>query len=761
MRKVLLMNKIKAISVLFLSVFYLICFPKISDSQVLKIKDIIVKGNKKIEEDAIRVVIKSKKGEEFSIQTVREDVKAIYRLGYFDDVKVDYQVTPEGIILTYIVVEKPLVKSVDIVGNKKMGTDKIKGVIKIKPYSAFEIAQLKESASAIEKLYEEDGYYGTTVEYSSEILPSEAIIVRFNIKEGEKLKIKKIGFVGNKAFPDKILKKMMNTKEKGIFSILTGSGTYTREMLENDIQIISNHYFNNGYIQHAIDTPQVKVEKDGIYITIKIKEGEQFRIGKVGIEGELIAPANELMKELKLKEDDIFSREAVRSAIIRLSDYYGDRGYAFANVLPSSRIREAEKKVDITFQIQKGYFTTFDKIYIRGNTKTIDKVIRRELEIAEAEPYSISKLKRSRERLLRLGYFKDVNLSTEKGASPDKLNVKISVEEAPTGSISGGIGFSSIEQLFAVFQIQERNLFGTGKQVGITAQLGAKRQFYDISFTEPRFFDTNLLTGFDAFNLTSTYVDFSRRDTGGALRFGYPLPKDIYFTTSYRYELIKIFDVSEGASSFLKEAESEGERRVSSIVSSISKSTLNNPIDPSSGLYTRLSLGLAGTFLGGNTDFIKTIYSFRYYYPLRWDFVYMFNGEIGYGRKLPSGDLPLIERFFLGGINSVRGYRARSLGPKDPATGDVLGGNKELFFNNEISFPIVREAGLKGVVFLDAGNAFSEGEDLSLSDLRVGAGWGIRWLSPLGPIRIELGYPINKKKGDKSQVIEFSIGRFF
>ncbi|MEM7828187.1 MAG: outer membrane protein assembly factor BamA, partial [Candidatus Aenigmatarchaeota archaeon] len=402
-----------------------------------------------------------------------------------------------------------------------------------------------------------------------------------------------------------------------------------------------------------------------------------------------------------------------------------------------------------------------EKIYIMGNTKTIDKVIRRELEITEAEPYSITKLKRSKQNLMRLGYFKDVNLSTEKGSSPDKLNVKISVEEAPTGSISGGVGFSSIEQLFAVFQIQERNLFGTGRQAGIVAQLGTKRQFYDISFTEPRFYDTNLLTGFDVFNLTTTYLDFSRRDTGGALRFGYPLPREMYFTTTYRYELIKIFDVSESASTFLKEAEKEGERRVSSIVSTISKSTLNNPIDPTSGLYTRLSVGLAGAFLGGNTDFIKTIYGFRYYWPLRWDLVYMFNGEIGYGRKLPSGDLPLIERFFLGGINTVRGYRSRSLGPKDPKTGDVIGGNKELFFNNEISFPIVKEAGLKGVVFLDAGNAFSEGEDLSLSDLRVGAGWGIRWLSPLGPIRIELGYPINKKKGDKSQVIEFSIGRFF
>lgn len=720
-----------------------------------------IKGNRAIETDAVKAVLKDVEGKPLEAEDVRDSIKAIFEMGYFTDVRAETDDTDAGKELIFIVSERPQVKEVEFSGNKEFDNDKLKDLLTFKTYTILDLNKIKESIAKIKGEYEESGYYVADVRYSTEELGENQVKLVFEISENEKVMVKNITFLGNTVYSDEELKKLLQTKEGSWFSWLSSGGTFKEDMLKGDMEILSSHYLNNGYIQVKFEDPRVFLtpDKRWIYITIRIDEGKKFRIGKVDFKGDILDSVDNLYKNVKIKEGEVFSRDRLRQDIISLTDLYGDKGYAFANIVPLTSLNHEKQIVQITFDIKKGELVYFEKVNIIGNTKTRDKVIRRELKIAETELYNGTNLKKSRQRINNLGFFEEVNLSTERGSAPNKLNITIDVKERATGTLSIGAGYSSLDKFIATGQVSQGNLFGRGQKLQFSAEYGARRRTYNLGFTEPRLFDTEISTGFDIYNLEKKYTDFTKKSNGGDIRIGFPLGfEDTRAYLTYRYEESEIFDIEDTAGDYIKKQ--EGRNTTSSVTASIVRDTRDNYIAPMKGSNNSASAELAGSLFGGDRSFVKYMGNSSWFYPLFWDTTVMLHGTIGYAEGTEGKALPIDERFFVGGINTVRGFEPRSLGPEDE-NGNIIGGDKQLIFNVEYLFPLIKDAGLRGVVFFDAGNAFGDDERYEVSKLRTGAGYGVRWYSPIGPLRLEWGYNLDPKPGEKRSRWEFSIGTFF
>jgi outer membrane protein insertion porin family len=554
------------------------------------------------------------------------------------------------------------------------------------------------------------------------------------------------------------------------------------EALKTDTERLTAFYYDNGYITVKVDEPTVERRDDGLYVTIKIEEGPPFTVGAVDFGGD-VRPDVDLKTDLELTQGEVFRTSQLRQDILKITDRYGDLGYAFVNIEPETEIDNEAKTVDVTYRIDQGPEVMIDKIVITGNTKTRDKVIRREMKVEEQQRFSGTKLKKSRDALNRLGFFQEVNLTTQRSRSEDKLNLQVDVKEGQTGALTAGAGFSSADNLLFNARISENNLFGRGHRAVLNADFGQTRQNFIASFTEPWLFDIPLSTTFDVFRWRLDFDDFTRGGTGLSVRTLYPLTalgydelfqrwslEEVRVGAEYRLEDAEITDIARRSPPSV--VAEEGESVTSSIRPILTRNTLNSLFDPTRGSFQEISVEYAG--LGGESDFVKADARMRFFWPIYRSpaigtFVYSIGGTIGFGRgdRGNSGDeLPLYERYFPGGINSVRGFATRTLGPREPirdAQGreidtDPIGGSQQLVVNNEIIFPIVEPLGLKGVVFFDVGNAWLADDGYDLGDLRYAVGGGVRWLSPLGPIRIEIGIPLNKEKGEKESLILFSFG---
>ena len=720
------------------------------------ISKIGVKGNKRINTGAILVKIKSKVGEPVSLKKIRDDIKAIYNMGFFDDIRVDLTDTAAGKELTYIVKEKPRVREIQITGNKALKEDKIKEIITVKPNTILKRGVLQEDVERIKALYGSEGYYLAKVKYTLEPVGDDVNVV-FRIKEGNKVKIKRIEFLGNKVFTDRELKKVMRTKEYSLFFFWSKRGVFDEFLFDNDLNRILGKYFDNGYINADVSPSEIRLsdDKKWLFITINVEEGDQFKVGKVDIKGDIIKTRMELMEMIKTSPGSVFSRSVLGKDINKLSDLYADEGYAFVDVKPITKIDDKKKIVDITLDITKGEKVTIERIDISGNIRTRDKVIRREIELAEGDLYSITKLKRSKRNLTRLGFFDDVDITSEPGSAPDKMRLKVNVKERPTGSFSLGAGYSSVDNFIASLSISQNNLFGTGRRLIAEGTFSSSSKRYNISFTEPWLFDHPISAGFDLFRIDRDFPDFSRFSNGGDVRFGFNIYTDTRLFLTYKLEEVEVKDVSTNASLFIKEQ--EGRRLESSITNDIVRDTRNSLLDPTEGSVERLSIKFAGGFLGGDSYFIKYIAQAGKYFPMPKETTLFVRGTAGYVQPFGNRSIPIYERFFLGGINTIRGFETRSVGPKDPGTGEVIGGDKEIVLNLEYIFPLVKEQRIKGLIFFDAGNSYDVG-DFDLTDLRKGAGVGIRWLSPLGLLRLEWGYNLDRRDNEKASQFEFSIG---
>ncbi len=754
------------IRVLFI-VFFTLSFASFGFGQENVIR-IDIQGNKRIETDLIRINISSKTGEPLSKETISSDIKRLYKLGFFDDVSAEVEKTPEGMVLVYKVKEKPVVVDLRVKGNKKIKTDKILNVIEVKEGRIIELDKVKMSADAVKKLYADDGYATAEVSYDIEPKTEGTVGVTFDIKEGKKAYIKQVNIVGNEAIKTKKIKNIMQTKPKWTFTFITHRGLYKQDELERDSDRIRVLYLDNGYIDVKVSKPEVEFnkEKDGFIVTYRIEEGKQFNVKDIRVEGDLVASEEELLKLLVLKPGAPFNRGALGEDITKLTTYYGDKGYAFANVDPAFNIDRENLTVDLTFKIEKGKEIYIRNIDITGNTRTRDKVVRREVPLQEQQLYSSSKIDAIRPRIFRLGYFEEnVDVTTDRvPGTDDQLDVKVKLKEKPTGFFSVAGGFSTIETFIFAGQIQESNLFGYGKSLSLSAQIGGVTRLLFANYTDPHFLDTDWQLDILGFQTDREFEDFSRFAYGGSVTLGRQLIRNLGGRVTYRFEHVDVDDVSEEASLLI----SETPRNISSVTVGLVWDTRNNFIDPTRGNISRVAVEYAGGPLGGNTDFIRYSASTRFFFPFVLNTVFSVAGRYGLidFRNL-GNELLVTERYFLGGPNDLRGYEFRRVGPRVPEDDGgfvIIGGVQEVLFTAEYIFPIIPQVGFKGVVFFDMGNAFNDGQDLSIDprNLRKDYGFGIRWVSPLGPLRFEVGFPIGSRlPGEDPYEIQFTVGTLF
>ncbi|MBU3980106.1 MAG: outer membrane protein assembly factor BamA, partial [Proteobacteria bacterium] len=722
-----------------------------------KIAAVLVEGNKRIETDAIKKYIKTKPGDSFNTKNISEDLKSVYSMGYFEDIRIKSEDKPEGKTIIFIVKEKPTIRVINLKGNTVYDDDEIKEYLNIRTGSILNIFKINSNIRRIEELYKEKNYHNIKVDYDLKQLEHNQADLEFIIEEGEKVQIKKITFEGNNAFDSDKLKGLMKTSEKGFFSWLTSSGELNIEDLNQDIARLSAFYHNNGYIQARVGEPQIEYKGKWIYITIKTDEGPRFKVGEVDIEGDIVLSKEELAKKLKINKEEFFNREVVRNDVLALTDIYSDEGYAYAEITPRIDKNFDQLIVNICYVIKKGQQVFFEKIIIAGNTKTRDKVIRRELKVYEQELFSGRQLKRGMRNLHRLDFFEDIKVNTIKGSSDDKMILKIDVSEKPTGTFSFGGGYSSVENLFLMASISQRNLFGRGQILNLKGEIGGRTNKYTLSFTEPWLFDIPLSATFDLYNWDRDYDSYDKNSIGSSVRFGYPVFDFTRLYLSYKYEIGDVSNIEADASESIWEM--EGENVLSSISTTLRYDSRDRIFNPTEGQNHSVSMEYAG--IGGDIGFTKYLAETGWYIPMFWGTVGFMHGETGYVKESSGEKLPDYERFYLGGMNSMRGFDWQDIHVTDE-DGAEIGGETYIQFNIEFIFPLIKKAGIVGVIFYDTGNVYGSNESIELGDMRKSAGFGFRWYSPIGPIRLENGYILDPEEGeDTGGRWDFTMGAAF
>jgi outer membrane protein insertion porin family len=729
-----------------------------------RIRKITVKGNRRIESDAIVGVMQTREGDTVSPTRLREDLKAIYKLGYFTDVKFDISESPEGRVLTVILKEKPAIHSITVRGNFNVKEKSLLEAMEIKNMAVASEPLIKEAIEKALRVYREKGYYGAKLTYALEPFTADEVNLVFDVNEGGPVTIKEIRFEGNAAFTAKELKKVLETKEKGlpIVSRFTGAGKLIQERLEQDAEKIGAYYFNHGYIKAKVGEPRIDIEAGNAFITFPITEGPQFTVGKVDFQGDLIEDKEALRKKLGILKENIYSREVIQKDITGLTDLYADQGFANADVTPLLKENDQTRTVDITFDINQGKKVYFERIDITGNVKTRDKVIRRELRVYEQDLFNATKLKEGMKNLKRLEYFEDVNLSTSPGTTPERLNLKVTVKEKPTGSFGVGVGYSTQDHLVGMIEVSQNNLFGRGQRLSVQAMIGTIASRYRISFTEPYFFDRPLGLGIDAYNWSRVFDEYTQHSSGGSVRLIHPLRwKYTRVFGSYRFENVRLENLSYSAQQTSAIQEAQNIHNTSALTMGISRDSRDSLFTPTKGSNQSLTVEWAG--LGGDVAFLRYILDLAYYRPLKWNTVGVFHVRGGYLMGLSYGAQPAYEQFYLGGIDTIRGFRYASISPRDNVTNDRIGGNKFFQINTEYRFPMpkLKQYGIMGEVFFDCGNVYGSNARAITPNVRTSMGGGIRWFSPMGPLRIEWGYNLNKKSYEQQSAWEFTIGGTF
>ncbi|MBI2377376.1 MAG: outer membrane protein assembly factor BamA [Deltaproteobacteria bacterium] len=771
------------------------------------IESIDFEGLRRVEADAVRVVVASRPGRPINPSAVSDDLKAIYAMGYFEDVRASKEPTPGGVRLVFEVVEKPAIRKVDIRGNDDVSNDDIKNVVDIRAFTILNEAKVKRNQQKIRELYAEKGYYLAEIDAKIEPAGANEVNVVFDIKEKAKVKVRSIRIVGNEHLSDGLLKSGLATREGTILSFLNDSGTYRPEAFQVDLLRISSQYYDRGYINVKIDPPDVEIspDKKDLFITIRVEEGEQFSVGRVDFDGDILTTKDELFELAKTSSGAIFNRSQLGQDLLALKTRYEDDGYAYANITPATNIDAKKRTIDITFEIEKGQKVYYERINVVGNTKTRDKVVRRELRIFEGDLTSASLRELSKRRVTALGYFEKVEIKTRKGSADDLQIVDVEIKEKATGTFQIGAGFSSAENFIATAQVSQENFLGRGQSVSLSAQISSLRQLFQLQFTEPYFFDTDWTFSMDAFNTETQFRSFLRSSTGGELTLGHPITDEIRTFLTYSLEFVE----SKGADAALTQpafAALNNKGRISSLKGTLSYDTRDNRLFPTDGMFHSASMEVSNKLLGASDtrQFQRYRWISRLYRPLIGSFVGKLAARFGYIHSDSELGLSPSENFIQGGINSVRGYAPFTIGPDrrgtrndrglellDPASDTfvfVEGGNKEALFNAEIEFPIFEEVGIRGVVFLDAGNTYGTEEnffylgnkvreqqspavvgtelEFDSTSLPLGMFWsvgfGFRWFSPIGPLRFEWGIPLTRRPtDDKGPLFEFSIGNAF
>ncbi|RPI79703.1 MAG: outer membrane protein assembly factor BamA [Desulfobacteraceae bacterium] len=725
-----------------------------------RIDSIKIKGNKRVEAEAILVVIGSKPGEVLDNDSLDKDLRAIYTMGFFKDVNIETENGPQGKVVIFNVIEKPSIGSINFRGNKKIKTDDLRKETGIKLYAILNQAEIKQAGNRLRDFYRQKGFYSAQISEIVEEGSNNEVTLIFEIAEESKVYIKEIDFTGNEHFKDRALRDVMQNKEKGFLSFLTQKGLLDKKQLETDAQRLVVFYHNHGYIKVKIGEPQVAYDEKekGLKILIDIVEGPQYLINEVKIEGDLILPLADLLEKINIKKGKPYNREIIRNDILDLTEVYGDQGYAYVDVLPDTAEDDEKKQVNITYRIAQGEKVRLERIYIAGNDITRDKVIRRELKLNEGDYFSGTALRKSRLNLYRLDYFEEVEVDTKKGSSDDSMILDVKVKEKSTRYIYFGGGYSSYEKAMGKVMIEDKNLFGKGQDLSASVQLSSRSSQYDIKFTEPWLFDKKLSAGIDLYKLKEEEDNYTKDGWGGALRFGFPIEaidENTWGSIRYGYDNSDLWeDVVSGTSGFHNYV-------TSSITLGLSRSIRDdkdNPFFPRHGSTNVITYEYAGGLLGGDVAYDKWSLKSAWFFPMPLETAFAVQGRWGLVQKGADGVLPSFQKFRLGGIDSIRGFKTRSISPIDPVLNKKVGGEKMMVYNLEYRFHVYKRQGVTGVVFFDAGNVYTENENYSFSNLKKSYGAGIRWRTPLFPIRLEYGKVISPTGDEKKGGWEFMLG---
>ncbi len=734
---------------------------------VERVKEVRVDGLRSLDKESVLSWIKLKPGDEFSLDVVSEDIKRIYATGLIDDIKVDKSPAPGEpgwVMVTYIISEKWTVRSVKFEGNKKLNDDDLKAVVTIREHSVFDPDKLIESKEKILSEYEKRGMFLTRVQPKVEEIKKGVVDVVFEIDEYPKPTVRRVDFYGNEKISDRALRRVMLTKQEWY---LFFPRKFQEELLEEDLYRLYSYYLDNGFLQAKINPPLAYLdpELDRVYISVFLKEGEQYRVAQVRITGDLVAPEEELKKHLSLKEGEIYRESKLRRDMQYLADFYSNLGYHLADIERELRLDDTLKLVYITYTIHKGPKIYLERIEIKGNQRTLDTVIRRELAVREGYLYSDAQVRRSRNRLLRTGYFEDVQVFDKPGSAPDRMNLEVAVKEAKSGALLAGAGYSSLEKMFFNLQYQQKNFLGRGYDFNVSLQVSSYTQNYYFNFEDPYFLNTPWHLGFNAYSYEQMYYYFNQERKGARITLGRKIPHSEYsrIYLSYSWDLSNLSSFAESSQIYRRQPT---DAPTASVILTYRRNALNNFFDPTKGSYIWTSVERADKFLGGENVFTKAMAEVKYFQPIppsKIGHYLAFRARAGYLWHPDSEKLLITERFFLGGSQSLRGYEPGTISPvfiEDDGTETRIGGNKMVLFSAEYIIPL-GQSGFKLAIFYDAGNTFNDNEEIDLGRLRKDWGVGLRWLSPMGPLRFEFGFPIDRREGEEAQVFNFGIGTSF
>lgn len=744
---------------------------KVNLDQRDRIAAIDIRGNEILDDDVVLMRLKTQIGDPFDPKAINRELKNLYDLGYFDDIEMSMKDDVDGKHLVITVKEKPLIQAISVEGAQELDADDILAAISTKTGAVLNPKVLADDMGKIRELYRKDGYYNAVIDYKLDQADAKRARLNIVVNEGKKLYVTDIVIQGADQLDPGELKDELALSERGMFSWLTGSGILREEILDRDAAALEAYYGNRGFLNARVGQPQVSYTEDGITVTFQVEEGARYKIASVNYAGEMLAPGEDLNKIVTLDDlaakDGYFDRSVMRSDLQKLSEYYSNYGYAFAEADAKMDRDDTNNSIALTYVLSKGTKVSINQVLIEGNTKTRDNVIRREMRLADGDVYNGDMLRRSNARLTKLDFFDTVEITPEPTGSPETLNLRVKVKEKSTGQFSAGIGYSSYSQVFFSGQVLERNLFGMGYQLGFKGTISAKSADYTATFWNPHYDDTNLGVGATLYNTSNEYSDYDKEAMGGKLLFGYPLGEYTNLSWNYRLEKYVIGDIDDDADKVIKDI--EGSNWASALYASIKRDTTDRRINPTKGNTYQFSTEYGGGILGGDDDFVKYIADMNHYVPLFLDTVFHFHAQGGYVMKNGSERIPPFERFYLGGMNSVRGYEERTVSPLYDAKegsegyeeGDEKGGTKQFFINAEYLVPLHKEMGILGVVFFDAGNAWDDDESIDF-DLYKSVGAGVRWYSPLGPLRVEYGFPLDELHDEERKGrVEFSVGQFF
>ena len=721
--------------------------------QVILIREVAVDGNHRVQEAVILGRIRSAVGAPFSPSQASEDLRSVFGLGFFDDVQLKVEDFEGGVKVTFVVTERPFVRDVEFVGNSKLGTSELQDKIELKLGSVYNPVEVQRAREKLKDAYEDEGYFEVQISPEVEKFVDGDVKVVFTVNEGRRITIDKIVIRGNKGLKDKEIKAVMATQERQYFIL---RGTVQRQKLEEDIERVVGVYQDHGFVQMRVERHDTVVdrEKARVTITIDVVEGAQYRVGVITLTGVTLVPEAEVRRQLGFKAGDVFSRTALREGVRSISDLYSTIGRASVDILPRTDQLATTTTVDITLEVTEGPEVYVERINITGNTRSEDRILRREIPFVEGDLFTLQRMQRARQRLVNLGYFDMVNVTTQPGTDKTRIIVNVEVTERPTGIFSIGGGFSSVDSFVGTLDISQNNFLGRGWVLSLRIRAGANSQQGIISFTEPWLFDRPLSAGFDVFNIKRQFTEYDYDSLGGTVRLSHPFEEYWRWQIAYRLTSDDISDVRDTSDPLLRDE--IGTRVTSAVTLGLTRDSRDAVALPTKGGQTVVSLDFAG--LGGDSRFVKMLASTSYFYPIWYGHILSGRAEAGYGFGWSNDPLPVFERFYLGGPNSIRSFKARHVSPVDDA-GTRIGGTSEVLGNVEYIVPLPFNFRVAG--FFDIGNVYGFNTKFDITDTREAAGAGVRWQSPFGPIRVDYGINLDRRKGEDFGAIQFSVGSPF